>query len=244
ACTLPISMTRTSARAVSVTPLVSFALTPGPHGTRKTDTGCLRRCRFRGLNSRRTLAPERQRPASRTSRRSSRAWTKRPESRHSERLSARRVTHKSSQNWLTGCVERHDMIAKGTYTAKAIEWKLGVTSRGTEQIAVLFQLESGEQITWYGYFTEKTTERTLDALEYMGWDGVDITDPVGLDRNDVRLVIDHETGEDGKTYARVKWVNRIGGLAVKEELTGGARSEEHTSEQSRENIVCRRLLEK
>lgn len=114
------------------------------------------------------------------------------------------------------------MIEKGTYTAKAIEWKLGVTSRGTEQIAVLFQLESGEQITWYGYFTEKTTERTLDALEYMGWDGVDITDPVGLDRNDVRLVIDHETGEDGKTYARVKWVNRIGGLAVKEELTGGA----------------------
>lgn len=115
------------------------------------------------------------------------------------------------------------MIEKGTYTAKAVEWKLGVTGTGKEQIAVLFQLEDGSQITWYGYFTEKTTERTLDSLEYMGWDGVDISDPVGLDRNEVRVVIDHEVSEqDGKTYARVKWVNRMGGLAVKEELTGGA----------------------
>lgn len=115
------------------------------------------------------------------------------------------------------------MIEKGTYTAKAVEWKLGVTGTGKEQIAVLFQLEDGSQITWYGYFTEKTTERTLDSLEYMGWDGVDISNPVGLDRNEVRVVIDHEVSEqDGKTYARVKWVNRMGGLAVKEELTGGA----------------------
>lgn len=115
------------------------------------------------------------------------------------------------------------MIEKGTYTAKAVEWKLGVTGTGKEQIAVLFQLEDGSQITWYGYFTEKTTERTLDSLEYMGWDGVDISNPVGLDRNEVRVVIDHEVSEqDGKTYARVKWVNQMGGLAVKEELTGGA----------------------
>lgn len=115
------------------------------------------------------------------------------------------------------------MIEKGTYTAKAIDWKLGLTSTGKEQIAVLFRLEDGRGITWYGYFTEKTTERTLDALEHMGWDGEDIANPVGLDRNEVRLVIDHEVSEqDGNTYARVKWVNRMGGLTVKEELAGGA----------------------
>lgn len=115
------------------------------------------------------------------------------------------------------------MIQPGRYKAKAIEWKLGMTSTGKEQIGVLFQLEDGSAITWYGYFTENTTERTLESLEYMGWDGNDITNPQGLDTNEVQLVVEHETGDDGKTYAKVRWVNRIGGgLAMKEELTGGA----------------------
>jgi hypothetical protein len=116
------------------------------------------------------------------------------------------------------------MIEKGIHKARAIEWKLGLTGTGGEQVAVLFQLEDGQTVTWRGYFTEKTTERTLDSLEYMGWDGKDITKLTGLDTNDVNLVIDHEVSEkDGKTYPKVNWVNRIGGtLAVKEELTGHA----------------------
>jgi len=113
------------------------------------------------------------------------------------------------------------MIEKGTYPARAVEWKLGITSQGTEHIAVLLQLEDGRQITWYGYFTEKTMERTLDSLEYMGWDGEDITNPVGLDRNTVFVVVEHKE-HDGKTYAEARWINRAGGLAVKEELAGGA----------------------
>lgn len=116
------------------------------------------------------------------------------------------------------------MIQPGRYKAKAIDWKLGVTSNGNEQIGVLFQLDDGQTLTWYGHFTEKTAERTLESLEHMGWDGVDITNPVGLDANDVQLVIEHEVSEkDGKTYPKVRWVNRLGGgLGIKEELTGGA----------------------
>jgi len=116
------------------------------------------------------------------------------------------------------------MIENGHYLAKAIEWKLGITSKGGEQIGVLFQLkDSGQTIVWYGYFTEKTTERTLESLEYMGWDGVDITDPKGLDKNEVQLVIEQEQNDEGKFFPRVRWVNRLGGgLAFKEELSGGA----------------------
>jgi hypothetical protein len=115
-------------------------------------------------------------------------------------------------------------IQDGRYKARAIEWKLGLTSQGKEQIGVLFQLEDGQTITWYGYFTEKTTERTLDSLDHMGWDGGDISKPlVGLDANEVMLVIENEKNDDGKIYPRVRWVNRIGGgLAMKEELTGNA----------------------
>jgi hypothetical protein len=116
------------------------------------------------------------------------------------------------------------MIEPGRHVAKAIEWKLGVTKGGKEQIGVLFQVADGQTIVWYGYFTDLTTERTLESLEYMGWDGVDITDPKGLDTNEVQLVIEHEPPNDqGKVFAKVQWVNRIGGgLAMKEELVGGA----------------------
>lgn len=115
------------------------------------------------------------------------------------------------------------MIEKGRYLARAVEWRLGLTNTGNEQLGVSFKLEDGRFITWYGYFTEATAERTLESMEHMGWDGVDVTNPMGLDRNDVSLVVEHETGQDGKTYAKVRWVNRpSGGIAMKEELKGGA----------------------
>lgn len=115
-------------------------------------------------------------------------------------------------------------IEDGRHTAKAIEWKLGITGTGKEQIGVLFQLQDGQTLTWYGYFTEQTVERTLESLEHMGWDGSDITNPKGLDSNEVSLVVESEASpSDGKMYPRVKWVNKIGGgLAMKEELSGGA----------------------
>ena len=115
------------------------------------------------------------------------------------------------------------MIQDGRHKARAIEWKLGVTSKGSEQIGVLFQLDDGQTITWYGYFSDKTVERTLESLEHMGWDGIDIAAPVGLDKNEVSIVVEAEQGDDGNFYPRVRWVNKLGGgLAMKEELAGHA----------------------
>lgn len=114
------------------------------------------------------------------------------------------------------------MIEIGRYEARAVDWKLGISSQGTEQIAALFQLDDGRTVAWYGYFSELTAEKTIEQMEIMGWDGVDISNPQGLDANKVQIVVEHEEGQDGKTRARVRWVNRIGGVAVKEELKGGA----------------------
>jgi hypothetical protein len=116
------------------------------------------------------------------------------------------------------------MLEKGFYRARAVEYALGKTEKGNRQVAVRFQTfdsedRPGEQITWYGYFTEKTAERTLESLQHCGWEGDDITDLAGIERNEVQLVVEHEEYE-GKTHARVAWVNRAGGggIAIKAPL--------------------------
>lgn len=108
------------------------------------------------------------------------------------------------------------------YRARAREWALGESSKGTPQVAVLFDvLDEGaaeKSITWYGYFTEATADRTLESLKHMGFEGDDITILDGLGRNEVSLVVEDEEYE-GQTHARVRWVNKAGGLAVKQPLS-------------------------
>lgn len=110
-------------------------------------------------------------------------------------------------------------MENGTYKAKAIGGGLGETSKGAEQVAVEFSLLdegfNGWRITWFGFFTEKTTESTIRALRTCGWQGTDLTDLTGIDTNEVLLVIENET-YDGKTSPKVRWVNPLGGgLALK-----------------------------
>lgn len=106
--------------------------------------------------------------------------------------------------------------------ARTNEWDLGKSTArngedAKEQIAVLFDYvdANGEtgSITWYGYFTEKTWERTLDSLRYMGWKGDDLGNLDGLDSNEVELVLDVEEYQ-GKRRTKVQWVNRLQALAL------------------------------
>lgn len=110
----------------------------------------------------------------------------------------------------------------GTWPARAVEGDLDITNNGTEQIAVRFVLTDGEHkgsyITWYGFFTEKTTERTLESLRHCGWQGDDLTNLDGITENDVELVIEDEEGQDGEWRSRVRWVNQPGGRALKSRM--------------------------
>jgi hypothetical protein len=121
------------------------------------------------------------------------------------------------------------MIAPGRYRARGVEAALGMTGTGKEQVAILLRVveEGGEnhgaELTWYGYFTEKTAERTLESLRHLGWTGDDLTDLSGIDANEVSIVVEHEEGQDGKLRARVQWINAPGGgLAMKDRLDGAA----------------------
>jgi hypothetical protein len=116
------------------------------------------------------------------------------------------------------------MLAEGTYRGRPIRAALGVTGTGKEQIGVQFELQDppGQRMTWYGFFTDGTFDRTIEALRACGWTGSDLSEfggetlPAGFDQ-EVELVVKHEE-YNGKISARIAFVNSGGGLAMKEAL--------------------------
>ena len=82
-------------------------------------------------------------------------------------------------------------IQKATYCARAIACGFGVAKSGTHQIAVTCEIidvdsegvehGTGEEITWIGSFTDKTTARTIESLGHLGWLGDDLSELANLD---------------------------------------------------------------
>lgn len=116
------------------------------------------------------------------------------------------------------------MIQAGKYRARATsieDVSFGVSKQGNLQIAVVFDLldehVAGQTISWVGTFADgKATDIAIKALEACGWQGEDPTESLdGITDNEVVLVVENETGEDGKVYAKVSWVNRPGAGRVK-----------------------------
>lgn len=132
-------------------------------------------------------------------------------------------------------------LANGKYPAKARQWAMGETTAGNPQTAVLFDLTgelAGTSITWYGYFTEKTTKSTIEALRTAGFKSADLSEmetiQPGEDAPEVMLVVENEQAqnedgtpalyEDGNPVLkpRVRWVNAAGGgnLSLKAPMQG------------------------
>jgi hypothetical protein len=115
------------------------------------------------------------------------------------------------------------MIENGKYKARATMGTLGKADTGTHQVLVDFEItdgqHKGQHIAWFGSFTDKTMDRTIESLRHCGWVGDDLDRLEGIDANEVELVIEQEEYE-GKPRARVRWVNRIGsGATLKHPLT-------------------------
>lgn len=83
------------------------------------------------------------------------------------------------------------------------------------QVVVNFEIldgpEAGHRIAWFGHFSEKTIHRTVESLRYCGFKGDDLAGAVTqkLDQ-EVQIVVAHDD-YNGKTTAKVNWVNRAGG---------------------------------
>lgn len=83
-------------------------------------------------------------------------------------------------------------------------------NKGTLSLCVIFQTEHG---TLYGdfYLTERTIEKTIEKITAMGWEGTDLQElnyGTVLRGNKCRISVEHEEF-DGKTRAKVGWVNPI-----------------------------------
>jgi len=104
------------------------------------------------------------------------------------------------------------MVEAGTYTAKTISHTIALTKKGDPQSVVTFEVTAKDgthKITYYGSFSEKAREYTIKNLITLGLKG---NNPAGeLDvGKQVELVIDLETGDDGKTRPKVKFINLLG----------------------------------
>ena len=101
----------------------------------------------------------------------------------------------------------------GTHT---VRW--GKSDKGTKSVMVYFELldgpDRGTVLPWWGYFTNKTSERTVESLRFMGFKGDDLF-KAGEQELDqvVQVLVEHNTYE-GKTRARIAFVNAMGGGAM------------------------------
>lgn len=112
--------------------------------------------------------------------------------------------------------------ARERYRARAIEGDYGKAGTGTEQVAILFDLENGERLTWYGFLSDKSIDRTLEALKACGVQ--DLETLAGLGSQEVEVEVEDDEW-DGKPRRRVAFVNALGSGAIrmKEKLPEGAR---------------------
>jgi hypothetical protein len=112
------------------------------------------------------------------------------------------------------------VIQPGTYQARATGAEYGVTKNGTEQVGVSFVITSspsgqydGAQLVWYGFFTEKTEDRTIEALITCGCTSLATLE--GVTRNEVQIVVNHEPHyQTGEPVPRIQWINKLGGIAM------------------------------
>jgi len=108
------------------------------------------------------------------------------------------------------------------YTMKAVAGGLGKTQGGNPQLGVELQVVEencrGERITWYGYFSDKAKEFAFRTLRTLGWEGDDLSNLTGIEKNEVRVLVAEEEYE-GKLSLKVKGVYPLGGAGLANPMT-------------------------
>lgn len=114
------------------------------------------------------------------------------------------------------------MLEAGDYRARAVKAQLGKAKSGNPQIGVEFELLdfTGQRIGWYGSFSDAAFDITMRGLTAAGFHGADVSDVSWVEgAPEVVLVVAHEEWE-GKTRAKVKFINSPGGVNMKDALVG------------------------
>lgn len=125
----------------------------------------------------------------------------------------------------------YELIDEGKYRAKAKSAEFGENKNGTPFVMLTFEVSDGNE--WAGtqvsdrfYLSDAAAARTIEGMRYAGcvFPGADITNTEGLGSCECEIVIEHEDGDNGRTYYRIKWINSLGfgrGVGSEERLDGG-----------------------
>ena len=126
-----------------------------------------------------------------------------------------------------------EIVPEGEYLAKCSDIAATTSpEKGTDQVEAIFTIDepgnafNGRNLGWRGFFSEKTIDKTFESLENMG-----MASPAAKHMNTlyslsgngttVKVVVEHEVGKDKdgnpKTFAKVRWVNGVGGAKIKAE---------------------------
>jgi hypothetical protein len=91
----------------------------------------------------------------------------------------------------------------GRYRMQCVGAALGYSKNGAQQIEILLrEPETGEECSFFGYFSGKAAPITLEVMTMCGWDK---EDPMNFDkiRGDVDVTLEPDTYE-GKTSQKVR----------------------------------------
>lgn len=109
----------------------------------------------------------------------------------------------------------------GVFKARAVEWALGYSEKGNEQIAIRFELSEGEHAgqsrTYFGNFGDNSLDFTLNAMRNCGWQSDSLAELDDLGVNEVELVIEEQEYQ-GKWRDQIRWVNRPAALVLKKPM--------------------------
>jgi hypothetical protein len=98
-------------------------------------------------------------------------------------------------------------ITAGTYRGRGVEGseQYGATKNGADQVVVDLQLETGEVVSTFLYFSEAAAPHSVKRLRALGWAGDDLADLRGIGTQDVDVRISYEEF-NGKQQMRVEIV--------------------------------------
>lgn len=110
-----------------------------------------------------------------------------------------------------------NLIPEGTYRAQPAAWWWDESANGNYFLHLVFPVEHeghAYEVNGRLFFTDAAADRAIESLRYLGWTGDDlskITENEGFVPATVSIVVEHETSDKGHTFAKVKWINRVGG---------------------------------
>lgn len=123
-----------------------------------------------------------------------------------------------------------NLIQVGKHKARAMKdsYEAGIDDSGKDYAYLGFEItdgpDKGRAIGRYFYFTDAAKLFSIESLRNTGatFPGGDITDPEGIGDVECLIVIEHETWE-GKTRAKIKYVNKFGGIKAEHKLDDSAK---------------------